>query len=78
MCFQLPWSRLTASESILEDLFKAQELQHRQIDCGVESKTALIWTKRRVELYTISAVDLNFSFIIFPSHTELDDTLWNG
>jgi len=41
----------------------------------MESETTLVWTQGRVELYTISAVDLNVVLVIFPDNTELDDAL---
>ena len=37
---------LTASQSILEDLFKAQKLEDRQIHRGVKAKTSLVGTQR--------------------------------
>ena len=44
----------------------------------MESKAALVWTQGRVELDTISAVELELSLIVFPDHTELDDSLGDG
>lgn len=44
----------------------------------METETALVWTESRVELYTVSAVDLWESLVIFPHDAELDDALWNG
>lgn len=38
-------SILTASQCILEDLFKAQELEDRQIHRGVKAKTSLVGTQ---------------------------------
>ena len=64
----------TACQSILEDLFETQELQDRQIDCGVESETALIGTQCRVELHTVSPVDLELALVIFPDNAKLDDS----
>jgi hypothetical protein len=66
---------LTSGQSILEDLLEAQELQNGQIDRRVESKTAFVGAKSRVELDTISAVDLGLELVIFPDDTELDDPL---
>ncbi len=59
-------------------MLEAQELQDGQVDRRVESETALVWTKSRVELYTVSAVDLELILVIFPDYTELDDALRNG
>jgi hypothetical protein len=69
---------LTASKSILEDLLEAQELEHRKIDCWVQSESTLVWTKRRVELNTVSTVYLDFSLVVFPCDAELDNSLWDG
>jgi hypothetical protein len=49
----------------------------------VETETALIRTKSRVELHTVSTVDLDLSRIVLPYNTELDDTFgdrgnWEG
>jgi hypothetical protein len=68
---------LTASESILEDLFEAQEFENRKIDSRVESEAALVGTKCGVELDTISTVYLDLSLIILPCDTELDNALWD-
>jgi hypothetical protein len=67
--------KLTASESILEDLLEPQELQHGQVDSRVKSETALVWTKRRVELHAVSAIDLHLALVILPRNTELDHAL---
>lgn len=37
-------SKLTSGQCILEDLLKTKEFQNGQIDTGVESETALVWT----------------------------------
>jgi hypothetical protein len=44
----------------------------------VEPEATLVGTKSGVELDTVSTVDLDLAFIIFPDNTELDDTLRNG
>ena len=44
----------------------------------MESETTLVGTKGRVELYSVSAVDLALSLVVFPDDTELDDTLGDG
>jgi hypothetical protein len=66
---------LTSSQCILEDLLEAQELQDGQVDSWVKSETALVWAESRVELDTISAVDLGLQLVIFPDDTELNDAL---
>jgi hypothetical protein len=69
---------LTSSQSILKDLLETQELENGEIDRWVKSETTLVWTKGRVELYTISSVDLGLEFVVLPNHSELDDSLWDG
>ena len=44
----------------------------------MESKTSLIWPQGRVELDTISAVDLHLPLVILPDHSELDDSFRYG
>lgn len=41
----------------------------------MKSQSPLVWSQRRVELYTVSAIDLDFTLVIFPGDSELDDTL---
>lgn len=65
------------SQSIFEDLFKAEELEDRQVDRRMETETTLVRTKGRVELDTIATVYLRLSLVIFPDNAELDDALWN-
>ena len=69
---------LTASQSILENLLETQEFQHGQVDCGMESKTAFVWTKGRVELHAISTVYLQLAFVVLPGDAELDHTFRDG
>lgn len=70
--------RLTASKSILEDLLETQEFEDGQVDCWVQTETSLVWTESRVELDSVSAVDLDLVLVIFPDDTELDDAFWDG
>ena len=70
--------RLTPSESILEDLLKAQELQDAKIDGRMEPETPLVRTESRVELDTIATIDLWLSLIVLPYDTELDNALGDG
>ena len=67
-------ARLTASQGILEDLLKAQELEDGQVHSGMEAKTTLVWTQGGIELDTVSSVDLNLSLVILPDNTELNDS----
>ena len=69
---------LTTSQGILKDLFKSQELENRQVHGGVEPKTSLIWPQGRVELDTISSIDLDLPLVILPDHSELDDSFRYG
>jgi hypothetical protein len=69
---------LTASQGILEDLLETKELENRQVDAGVESETALVRTKGRVELDAVTTVDLEVTLVVFPDDTELDNTLRDG
>jgi hypothetical protein len=68
-------SPLTASESILEDLLEAQELEDGQVDRRVKTETTLVWAKSGVELHTVALVDLALALVILPDHAELDDAL---
>lgn len=68
---------LTASEGILEDLLKAQELENGQVDSRMESKTAFVGSKSRVELYAVTLVDHAFALVILPDNSELDDAFGN-
>lgn len=44
----------------------------------MESQTALVWAKSRVELDTVAAVDLWLPLVVFPDDSELDDALGDG
>jgi hypothetical protein len=74
----LATTHVKASQGILEDLLETKELEDRQVDTGVESKTALVGTKSRVELDTETSVDLEVTLVVAPNNTELNDTLRNG
>jgi hypothetical protein len=67
--------RHTASESILEDLLKAQELENGQVDRRVQAQTALVGAERRVELHAVALVDLAVALVVLPDDAELDDAL---
>lgn len=69
---------LTASQSIFENLFEAQEFQDRKVDTRMESEPSLIRTESRIKLHSISAVDLHLSLVVFPRDTKLDDTFWDS
>lgn len=59
-------------------MLETQELQDREVDSWVETKTSLIGAKGGVELDSVTTVDLWLELVIFPDNTELDDALWDG
>ena len=64
-----------AGQAVLEALLKAEELQDRQVDGGVEPQTALVGADGGVELDAVAAVDLHLTGIVHPRHAEQNDTL---
>ena len=44
----------------------------------MEAETTLVWPESRVELDTITAVDLWLSLVVLPDDAELDDSLGDG
>ena len=44
----------------------------------MESKTALVRAKCRIELDSIAAVGLHLALVILPCDSELNDTLWDS
>lgn len=44
----------------------------------MEAETALVGTEGRVELNTISTVDLELALVVLPSNTELNHALGDG
>jgi hypothetical protein len=44
----------------------------------VQPEAALVRAKGRVELHTVSAVDLEVALVVLPDDTELDDALRDG
>ena len=44
----------------------------------MESQTTLVGTESRVELNSVSTVDLEIALVILPSDTELNNTLGDG
>lgn len=75
ICTALTATHVQAGQCILEDLLKSQEFQDGQIDSGMESETALVGAKRRVELNSVSTVDLDLALVVLPDDSELDDAL---
>ena len=64
-----------AGQTVLEYLFKAEELEHAERYILMEAKASLVRSKGPVELNTVAAVDLDLSFVIDPGDTEFNDTL---
>lgn len=62
---------LTACKGILEDLLESQKLQDGEIDRGMKAESSFVWSQSRVELHPVAPIDLHFSLIILPDHTEL-------
>jgi hypothetical protein len=44
----------------------------------VETKSSLVWTKSRVELDSVTSVDLWLVLVVFPDDAELDYALRDG
>ena len=44
----------------------------------MQPETALVGAKGRVELHTVSAVDLEVALVVLPDDSELDHALRNG
>ena len=44
----------------------------------MEAETALVGTESRVELHTVSLLDLALALVVLPDNTELDDALGDG
>ena len=41
----------------------------------METQTAFVRADSAVELNAVTEVSLNFTFIVYPSHTECEDTI---
>ena len=59
-------------QAVLEDLFKAQELDDADVDGRMESDAALVGADGGVELDPIAAVDLHLAVVVHPGDTEDD------
>lgn len=68
---------LTACKGILKDLLESEELQNGEIDRGMETESSFIWSQSRVELHPVTPIDLHFSLVVLPDHTELYYALRN-
>jgi len=70
-------SHVNSSQGVLEDLLESEELEDRKVDGRMETESSLVRAKGRVELDTITALDMWLSMIILPDNAELDDSLWD-
>ena len=44
----------------------------------MEPESSFIRSQSRIELHSVSPVNLHLSLIVLPDHTELDDAFRNG
>ena len=83
VCTALRASHGQAGQRILENLFKAKELDNRQVHRGMETQATLIGAKRGIELNAEAAIHVNAPLIITPRDAEheltfrLDNSLEN-
>ena len=68
-------THVEAGKGILKDLLETQELEDREVDSGMEAETTLVRTEGRVELHTVTLVDLALALVVLPDNAELDNTL---
>lgn len=62
------------SQAVFEDLFKAEKLDDRQVDGGMESESALVGSDGAVELHSVTFVDVYFAVVVYPGNSEHDDS----
>lgn len=74
----LATTHVEAGQGVLEDLLKAQELEHAEVDGGVQSEATLVGAKGGVELHAEGIVDLDLALVVLPHYAELDDALGDG
>ena len=61
-----------AGQGVLENLFKAQELDDAEVNGRVEAHATFIGPQGAVEFDAEGAVDMNFAAVVLPGHTEDD------
>lgn len=44
----------------------------------MESKAALVWPQGRVELHSVSPIDLHLALVVLPDDAELNDSFGDG
>ena len=74
----LATAHVEAGQGVLENLLEAQELEHREVDGGMQAEAALVGAERGVELHAEGIVDLDFALVVLPHDAELDDALGDG
>ena len=74
----LATTHVEAGKSILEDLLETQELKDGEVESRVETETTLVGTEGRVELHTVTLVNLALALVVLPDDAELDDALGDG
>jgi len=71
----LATAHVEAGQGVLEDLLEAQELEHGEVDGGVQAEAALVGAQGGVELHAEGIVDLDLALVVLPHYAELDDAL---
>ena len=64
-----------AGHGILEHLLEAQELDHGQVNVGLETQTALVGAQSGIVLHAVAAVDMPDMVVIFPGNAELNNAI---
>ena len=64
-----------AGQGILENLLKREELEDGSVHTGVESESTLVGADGTVELDAEATVNVDFTCIVGPGHTEMDEAL---
>ena len=65
-------------EGVLEDLFEAQELEHREGDGRMEAEASFVRPDRVVELHPVALVHVDFSGVVLPCYSEGDRSIGLG
>ena len=74
----LATAHVEAGQGVLENLLEAQELEHGEVDGGVQAEAALVGAQGGVELHAEGIVDLDLALVVLPHYAELDDALGDG
>ena len=62
-------------EGVLEDLLEGEELEHAEVDGGMEAQAALVGADGAVHLDAVAPVDLDLALVVDPGDAEHDDAL---